>query len=508
MVTAICASPRVVFRADASVAIGSGHVVRCLALAQSLRRLDWDVHFICRDHDGHLGEQITGLGFHLELLPRHIGQNTATSQEAGLGTDWQVDAFETAACLDRLAPTWLVVDHYGLDRRWEEIQASRVCQILVIDDLADRPHAAALLVDQNPQSRPDRYLHHVASDCRKLLGPRYALLRPQFEEAAARQPRRDGRVRRILACVGGSDSKNVLPTLIEAWASLLSPRPALDVVVGDHSPNLEALQRQCSVLHCCTLHIQTDRMAELMAGADLMMCAAGTLNWERCCLSLPAVMIEIAPNQHENLRLLARSRTGIDIGRAETLGQFPLKPLLRRLLERPSLLRLLGGRSQRLVDGRGASRVAAAMSSNHVRLRRATQADAEIAWQWRNSETTRRYSTDPRSIPLPDHLSWWNRAVRAEDRSLLIAETYGSAVGVVRLDHERDRAILSIYLDPSLTGLGLGVKVVDAARRWVKENRVDVCQLLAVIDSRNSASQSAFASAGFTLSGNHWVREV
>lgn len=497
-----------VIRVDAGIAIGAGHVVRCLALAVQLRALGWQVRFVCRAHEGHWGLQITELGFALVLLPRNPGPAAPPAEVRWLGTDWQRDALETAECLGRDAPAWLIVDHYGIDRRWEEFVAPHVGQILVIDDLANRSHIAALLVDQNLQSRPDRYDDRVPATCRKLLGPRYAMVHPKFAEQAARQTDRDGQVRRILACVGGVDPKNVLPTLVESWASLASPRPALDVVVGSCSPNLALLQHQCGAVSGCTLHVQSDRMAELMARADLMLCAAGTINWERCCLSLPAVLTQVASNQHENIRLLTRARTGLSIGDAEDLADFPLRNLLQRLVERPSLLRRLGRRGKRLVDGRGAYRVAIAMSADSVSLRRATNSDAEAAWHWRNSDSTRRYFTDPRPIPFEEHVSWWRRTLCADDRSLLIAEAERTPVGVVRLDHDDNVATLSIYLDPTLTALGLGAKIIDAARRWAKEHRAGLCRLRAVINAGNLPSRRAFAAAGFLPQGDQWVREV
>ncbi|WP_280154591.1 UDP-2,4-diacetamido-2,4,6-trideoxy-beta-L-altropyranose hydrolase [Piscinibacter sp. XHJ-5] len=498
---------RVAFRVDGGTVIGSGHVVRCLALAHELRALGREVHFICRPHDGHLGAAIEAKGFRLHLLP--AGDASVAAPEARwLGADWRQDADETARVLGGVRPEWLVVDHYGIDERWETVQAPHAARLLVIDDLANRPHRAEWLVDQNLQPRPDRYRDRVPAGCRLLLGPRHALLRKAFREQASRLPARDGAVRRMLACVGGADPQGVLPRILDAWQALGPERPALDIAVGAHSPKLALLRARCSALPGCTLHVDSEDIASLMAEADLLVCAAGTINWERCCLALPAVMTEIAANQRDNLRLLARQRTGVSIGRAEALAAADLAALLQRLLARPSLLKRMGQRCARLVDGLGAFRVAAAMSADDVALRPARESDGEAAWAWRNAESTRRYFTDPRPLPLARHLDWWHAAVADPRRSLLIAHLGATGIGVVRLDHEDDAATVSIYLDPALTGLGLGAPLLDAARRWTAERCTGPRRLRAVIDPRNHASRRAFAAAGFHEEGAHWVREA
>ena len=504
-------SGRVAFRVDGGISTGAGHVVRCLALAERLRSLDWEVHFVCRAHEGHFGAQIAEGGFALHLLPATDAspeQHDRASELRWLGASWQHDAAQTAELLAVLRPAWLVVDHYGIDARWEEAQLAHAGQILAIDDLADRPHIANLLVDQNLQPDAHRYRDRVPPACRKLLGPHYALLRSEFAAQAARARHRGGPVKRILACVGGADPKNVLPTVVAAWAALGPGRPHLDIAVGAQTPNLARLRELCRAHDDCSLHVEAENMAELVHEADLLFCAGGSINWERCCLGRPAVLTQIASNQADNLRLLTRARTGVSVGDAQQLDADSLTAVMRRVIARPSLLRRLGERSARLVDGRGAVRVAIAMSAESLRLRPATAGDGEAAWAWRNAESTRRYFTDPRPIPLHEHLAWWRGAIAAGDRTLMIAQLGATAVGVVRLDRAPDRFTVSNYVDPALTGLGLGTRIIEAARRWARSRRGGPQHLYATIDERNHASRSAFAAAGFRPVGTEWVCEV
>lgn len=498
------------FRVDAALHIGSGHLMRCLTLADELKACGCESHFLGRPLPPALRALVESKGHRWhDVVAAADGpaEPGAPAHAAWLGATQAADAAAAAAALGALRPDWLVVDHYALDERWERQTRPLVGRILVIDDLADRPHDADMLLDQNLQSGPARYAGLLPAHCRTLIGPRYALLRRGFAEAAQRPPR-DGTVRRILACVGGGDPKHVLPRILDAWEALGSGRPALDIALGAQSPELDTLRQHCADLPACTLHVDTGGMPDLMAQADLLLCGGGTINWERCCVGLPSVMIEIAANQRENIQLLASARTGVAAGSVDSISAEAVTTLLRRLCVRPSILRRMGLRGRRLVDGQGARRVAVAMLVDTLSLRRATAADGETTWAWRNDEATRRYFTDPRPIPLTEHLAWWNAAVCAGSRSLLIAEVASAPVGVIRLDHDGAMATVSIYLDPTLTRLGLGRRVLDAAGTWAAKRHPSLRRLCAVIDERNRASQHAFAEAGFGPDGGHWTREL
>ncbi|HPZ14727.1 MAG TPA: UDP-2,4-diacetamido-2,4,6-trideoxy-beta-L-altropyranose hydrolase, partial [Bacillota bacterium] len=205
----------IVIRTDASPAIGTGHVMRCLTLANALARKGVGVSFICREHEGNLCDLIEEQGFTVHRLPApesSFEADATPAHAAWLGAAWQEDARQTGAVIRTLGikPTWLVVDHYGLDYRWEEALRPLVGRIFVIDDLADRAHDCDLLLDQNLfADMQTRYAGKVPADCRLLLGPEYALLQPIYAELHDRIPPREGPVRRILISFGGADRDNL-----------------------------------------------------------------------------------------------------------------------------------------------------------------------------------------------------------------------------------------------------------------------------------------------------------
>jgi UDP-2,4-diacetamido-2,4,6-trideoxy-beta-L-altropyranose hydrolase len=174
----------VIFRVDSSNAIGSGHVMRCLTLADALREKGCTCQFVCRNHLGKLSALIQEKGYRVTLLPLQEFQVEAYPRHvAWVGADWRTDAKETGALIATLEtpPDWLVVDHYGLDARWETSLRPGVGRIFVMDDLVDRQHDCDLLLDQNlVANRASRYVGKVPKHAGLMLGPEYALLQPQY----------------------------------------------------------------------------------------------------------------------------------------------------------------------------------------------------------------------------------------------------------------------------------------------------------------------------------------
>lgn len=194
----------VVIRADASETIGSGHIMRCLTLAERLRLKGAEVSFICRDFSGNLVEHIRNKGFKVHLLSKVGGENLSVQsngKQKWLGTDWNKDADEAIAVLAKYKKKidLIIVDQYGIDYKWQSRIRAMTQKIMVIDDLANRRHACDILLDQNFFEYPSaRYSYLVPQNCRMLLGPHYALLRSEFIEARLNSGKRDGRVQRLI----------------------------------------------------------------------------------------------------------------------------------------------------------------------------------------------------------------------------------------------------------------------------------------------------------------------
>jgi UDP-2,4-diacetamido-2,4,6-trideoxy-beta-L-altropyranose hydrolase len=346
-------SMQIAIRADASTSIGMGHIVRCMALAEQLRAGGAQIVFVCQSGPGSAGGWLADAGYRVLELPA-----------AGGAIDWHADAEGTRCALAGLELDWLIVDHYQLDARWENSLRRTGARIMVIDDLADRPHWCDLLLDQNLyQDGAVRYDARVPTHCKRLLGPRYALLRPQFLLARQRQRARDGKVGRVLLAFGGSDPGNETAKALQA-ISLLERRDLLvDVVVGRANPHRLELEQLCSAMPGVAFHCQVDDMAQLMLEADLCIGAGGSTTWERCCLGVASLIVAVADNQVEAARTLADQGYLQYLGLAERVGAQDIAHATAQLVADPGRLQAMAQRGMQLVDGNGAARVAAELVS-------------------------------------------------------------------------------------------------------------------------------------------------
>ncbi|MBV2181849.1 MAG: UDP-2,4-diacetamido-2,4,6-trideoxy-beta-L-altropyranose hydrolase [Castellaniella sp.] len=302
---------RVVFRTDASLEIGTGHVMRCLTLADALVAGGATCQFICRAHPGNLADLIRQHGFTVHLLPLDgnwvLHDQSVPVHAAWLGADWQTDAEQSLHALRGMACDWLIVDHYALDKDWELALKPCSRRLMVIDDLADRVHVCDLLLDQNwhGSQTPCRYDAVLAPTVIRLLGPEYALLKSEYGQLRSLMPPRDGQVQRVLIFMGGSDPHNQTAKVLRALMVEELSGLTVDVVVGANHPDPLGLAALVSARHATILHRDLPSLAGLMARADLMISAGGATTWERMCLGLPGLVISIADNQIAIQRALA-----------------------------------------------------------------------------------------------------------------------------------------------------------------------------------------------------------
>jgi len=365
---------RLVFRADASLLMGSGHVMRCLTLADALAAQGAQCHFISRAHPGNLLELIRQRGFAVTALPVELPLPPANTQVASehlkapvhaswLGCDWQTDAEQTRLILAKLQPDWLVVDHYALDQRWEAALRPHYKKLMVIDDLADRPHHCDLLLDQNLGRQPQDYANLVPAQCKLLIGPQYALLRPEF--AALRgyslQRRQQPVLKQLLITMGGVDQPNATGQVLQALKGCALPQDCrISVVMGLQAPWLSQVRGQAQAMPWPTeVLVNISDMAQRMADSDLAIGAAGSTSWERCCLGLPTLLVVLADNQRLGVQALQEAQAALLIGDVSDIAmKLPLA-----LNASVSHHRLCDMRTATaaITDGRGVDKVLKAM---------------------------------------------------------------------------------------------------------------------------------------------------
>lgn len=363
---------KIVFRADASIEMGIGHVMRCLTLADALRERGAQCHFVCREHPGNLISQIVARGHQVCSLP--LGQTETRLSEAEnkllqpaharwLSCGWRRDARQTSSCVGSLDIDWLIVDHYALDERWEKQLRAHCRKIMVIDDLADRNHDCDLLLDQTFGRAEQDYHQRVPVNCKIFTGAKYALLRPEFSafREYSLQRRAEPKLEHFFISMGGIDKDNVTDMVLRALCESPLPKDCrISVVLGGNAPWLKHVKAQATKLPW-KVEVKSDvaNMAQLMANSDLAIGAAGSTSWERCCLGLPSLMIILAENQQIIANGLEKCGAAINLG-ASPAPFLPAKirEALDGLSHDLSRLKKMSTLAFSLTEGRGAILIA------------------------------------------------------------------------------------------------------------------------------------------------------
>lgn len=478
--------------------------MRCVSFGARLREHGAHVEFASRALPSFLRERISAasLGPVRDLPPPAIAGDDgepALTHRDWLGVSQAEDA---AATLEYVStgprPDWLVVDHYGLDARWERVLKPHVGRILAIDDLADRNHECDLLLDQNFFLEPSqRYAGKLPRHADELLGPRFALMRPEFARAREQLAERDGTLRRMFVSFGSFDPSNQTALVLRAIVAAGLEALAVDIVMGRYNPHRQEVERLCQGRPSWQVHVDTDAMAALMAAADLAVGASGATSWERCCLRLPTLLISVADNQYPIARDLGEAGICVFLGRSGEVTEAAVVSALRRVAADPALARDLGARAGALTDGDGARRVANRLLPAPIRLRAAQPSDCRPMHEWRNAEETRRYSFDSTPIALDAHERWFAQVLGKPDVALLVGEREPGPVGVLRYDLHGGEAKISVYLVPGLQGQGLGTALLVEGTHWLRAQHPEVRRIVAEVRDDNAASREAFANAGF-----------
>lgn len=333
--------------------------MRCLTLAYKLQK-NADVIFLCREHPGNLCRYIRSAGFKLYGFPlpaRNKSLDLKTDRAEALrhalwlGGTWDEDAEETIKILINLKADCLIVDHFGIDASWERrVREATSIKIAVIDGQKDRPHDCDFLLDPNFSIDPEAsWKSLIPPNCQLFAGPQFAILRQEFIEEKKNLQKRDGQVKRILIAFGGVDGKNATGMTLEALKKINLDIP-VDVVAGLGNPHWSELQKICRSIPKARIHLQTSRIATLMAAADLAIGAGGTMTWERCYLGLPAIIVSIAKNQDRTCQALAQKNAAVYLGKQEEAGIRSIADAIHFAIENQEFMRKMSRNAMQIME--------------------------------------------------------------------------------------------------------------------------------------------------------------
>lgn len=496
---------RIVIRTDASAQIGTGHLMRCLALASGLKAKGGECLFLCKSPtEGPLVARIRESGHSLAVLPAGSGQDPDIGGPAhshwlpgGQGED-------SKACKKILAADgpvdWLIVDHYAIDRQWESVMRDVAPRIMVIDDLADRQHDCDLLLDQNlVASMESRYDGLVPRNCIRLLGPRYALLREEFSARKMVASVEHPVAGRVLVMFGGADPADLTGRALDALIAIGYPGP-LDVVAGPLYTELDGLNERLRRLPQAQLHVSPANIHELMRRASVAIGSPGVSSWERCACALPTISISQADNQEPIGTALAQAGAHWYLGRVNQLPDDLLRNSILALLGNTHALGIQRKSASLICDGKGVSRVATLLCARaRYTARHASLLDGQMLYEWRNHARTRMHFRNPDPLDHTEHAAWLERLVACSSRAMFLVAEGGCQLGCVRFDIDGSVAEVSIYLNPKFHGRGIGPAILLTAMDRLRIERPQIRNFRAEVLDGNVASGLLFQMCGFQI---------
>ena len=317
---------KIYFRCDSSSDIGSGHVIRCLTLANFLKKKGLFTTFICKETEGNLFDVILKHNHNLVVLSNSNKKNI-----------WEDDAQEI---IDKIkdfnsSKDWMVVDHYFLNKDWETRISSKLYKLFIIDDLCDRPHYGNILLNQNylPGIR-SQYKKILSSKTKILLGPKYALLSPEYKATRKLiKINKKKKLQRVIIFFGASDDKEQTIKCLSILSKLNLKLLKIDIVIGLANKKKKLIEEITDKIDNATLHVQIPSLCNLMKNADLYLGSGGTTTWERCCLGLPSIVISTSGNQVRQNEYLFKKGVIKYLGKAESVSEENIRTALLMFAE-------------------------------------------------------------------------------------------------------------------------------------------------------------------------------
>jgi UDP-2,4-diacetamido-2,4,6-trideoxy-beta-L-altropyranose hydrolase len=479
-------SVSLLLRADANSAMGTGHLMRCLALAQAWQEIGGVARFVTASVPPSLTAQLGNQDVELGIIDAPSGS--------------ALDAALTIEFARGVGAGCVIVDGYQFDSNYQRAIKKADLPLLVVDDHghADR-YFGDLILNQNITADESLYIRREPYT-HLLLGTRYALLRREFRSWTDWQRAINQPARKVLITLGGSDPDNTTLKVIRALPRQVA---GLDVTVvagaaNRHSASLRSAGRDLPF----DVHLVRNarNMPQLMAKADLAVSAGGTTCWELAFMGLPNAILVLAENQLAVAKKLNAIGVAVNLGWYHDVGSVQISEVIAELLNSPEKLRGMSKKGRQIVDGRGCRRVVhQILAKAFLRARTVRPEDVGLLFRWANDPVTRRMSFSSNFITWEEHQSWFARLFNSQERLQIIVELYEAErwtpIGQIRID---DDGTVSFSLSPLHRGRHLATPVLRKAISFY-ELRDGTRRLWAYIKPDNEASQKVFSQVGFTF---------
>jgi len=480
---------KLIIRADAGKCMGTGHIMRCIALAQVWQDQGGDVTFLSYCDCKALHQRIINEGFDFIAIEKPHPDPS--------------DLTQTLNILKRHAPCsmphalWFVMDGYHFTPDYHKAIRKNGYRLLVIDDTAHLDHYHAdILLNQNIYASSLRY--SCDRDTVKLLGCEYILLRREFLKYKDWKRDISDKAKKILVTMGGADLGNETLKVMRALSSLNDPDFEVKIVAGPSNPNKEILINATRHAPCSMLCVENaSNMAELMAWADMAISAGGSTCWEIAFMGLPSLIITAADNQVGIAKGLENASAAINLGWHNNISTEQYSRVFEEVFQGSDKRSYLSKKGQKLINGKGVVEIIKAMIEKQINLRRAQENDCELLWKWANDAETREASFSSALIPWEDHIHWFDTKLNSVNCMMFVATIDdGTLLGQIRYEIKQENVVISISIDRKFRGTGYGTVLLrKASKRLFNESNVR--RVHAYVKQDNRASARVFSKAGF-----------
>ncbi len=481
---------KAVIRADAYATLGTGHVMRCIALGQGIQDSGGEVIFISYCDSEGLVSRLRNEGFNLHLL-----------YEAGCLP-------ETLKLIKEEKPDWVVLDGYHFDAAYQKAVKDAGYKLMVIDDYAHLDcYHADIIMNQNYGAEKIHY--NAAPHAKLLLGTKYAMLRREFRKLGRSKRGIPEIAEKLLITMGGADKANHTLRVLKA-VNLIDRPLTVKVVLGAANSYCEILAKEAEgSRHRIEILKDVEDMPHLMSWAEAAVSAGGSTVWELAYMELPSLLCIVADNQAEIVNMLARAAAFHTVGWVKDIAVDSMADCLSRLLFNKAVRSNMRKSMHAMVDGKGTGRIYSNLDCcENIRLRPASLDDAGYAFEWRNHPEVRNNCFDQSPMQWEKHREWFENVLSRSDRVLLVAEVEGRPTGVLRYDILKQAALVSLYLNPEMIGRGIGPSILRLGNDWLKTHNPLIRRVIAEIKAGNAGSARAFQKAGYRESHTVFVCDL
>lgn len=495
-------------RADATSKIGTGHVMRSLALAQKWRNRGGSAFFACRCESDSLKNRISDEGFELiEIKQPHPDPSDLETVLSFL---------RKTRIGDETASDWLALDGYHFDPDYQKALRNAGLRVLVIDDYNHQPlYHADILLNQNIKAENLSYF--CDQDTVLLLGTKYALIRNEFLGKERELREFPAVALKVLLTLGGSDPDNIVLKVFQALKLLDIKGLEVNIIVGPANPHLKQIEKEIHGLNFLpqSFHIiQNGDMPGLMACADAAVSGGGGTCLELAFMGVPFLVITLAENQQATGPHLQDVGAAIDLGWGDELNIRDLSDTLESLLKNSSQRRKMSAKATGLVDGQGSNRVASVMTwlsegmgDSALTLREASPDDCRQIWLLANDRSVRENSFNRGYIVFEDHTRWYQNKLESHGTAFYVLDLCGAIGGQIRYERQGDAAEINYSIAPAFRGKGLGRRLIENTVAMAC-SKLNVDRVFAIVKKSNKASTRTFLNAGFKKVSNEKVHNL